>query len=325
MDPLDFAIYRYLSPDGEARFWAGRRVIDPMITPRQIAERVQIGERVGISESGVRARLIHLAERGFLKDKIVVPNPALFGGRVFVADLPVRQPGEVDHTLHDVSLVDGVIFVRDIMDEDQRKLRVHFISDSDAAAERQAALLGRLSSKGKVLVPEPYYTPPCESELSSMDWRVLEAVWRRPDTTFAEIAGTLGITLKTAARSYRHLVDSRACWWTHGPASEEFPLALVRLDLRSPKDREPLAGWIDKETRLWMPVAGDGFGVEPGDAAAVLAGIVPADAPTVLERFLRECAKVEGVVSIRRTFPLGSAIYLTWFADRLRRALRVRS
>lgn len=317
MDPLDFAIYRFLSPGGEARFWAGRRVIDPMVTPREIMERVQISERVVISESAVRARLDHLADRGFLKDKTVIPNPSLFGRRVFVVDLLVRQSGEVDRILRDVSLVEGVVFTRDVMDEDERNIRVHFVSESDATASRQGALLGRLSSAGKPLVPQPYYTPPCDRELSPLDWRVLKTVWHHPDAPFAEIARTVGITLKTAARSYHQLLDSRACWWTHGPESEEFPLALVCIDLRSPKDLDPITGWIEKEAHPWMPVARDGFGLVPEDVTTVLPGLVPADAPTVLERFLRKCAREDGVVRIRRTFPLGSASYPAWFADRL--------
>ena len=324
MDPLDFAIYRYLSPGGEARFWAGRRVIDPIITPRQISERVQIGERVSISESGVRARLLQLTERGFLKDRAVVPNPGLFGRRVFVVDLLVKHSGEVDRILRDLALVDGVVFARDVMDEDERTMRVHFVSESDATASRQAALLGRLASAARPLVPRSYYTPPCASELTPLDWRVLRCVWHRPDSTFAEIAESAGISLKTAARCYHQLIDSRACWWTHGPDSEEFPLALVRADLRASKTREAITGWIVKEAPAWMPVANDGFGLEPERAATVVAGLVPADAPTVLERFLRKLAGVEGVERIRRTFPLGSASYPDWFTERITERARAR-
>jgi len=319
MDALDFAIYRFLSRSGEARFWAGRRVIDPTVTPREIAE------RVGISESGVRARLLHLADRGFLKDRAVIPNPSLFGQRIYVADLLVKQSVEVDRILRDLTLVEGVVFTRDVMDEDERKIQVHFVSESDPTAARHAALLGRLSSVGRPLVPQAYYTPPCDRELSPLDWRVLQVVWRDPEATFGEIAETVRISLKTAARSYHQMVESRACWWTHGPNSEEFPLALVRADLQSSKDRDSIAGWILKEAPGWMPVASDGFGLEPGLAETVVAGLVPADAPTILERFLRKFASLEGVSRIRRTFPLGSATYPAWFADRIADRVHARS
>lgn len=318
MDSLDFAIYRFLAPAGEARFWAGRRIIDPTITPREISE------RVGISESGVRTRLGHLAERGFLRDKAVIPNPSLFGMQVFVTDLLVHQSGEVDRLLHDLSLVEGVVFTRDLMDEEERKIQVHFVSESESTAARHAALMGRLSPTGEPALASPYYIPPCGRELSPLGWRALAGVWQRPDTTIAELSKTVGVTLKTAARSYHQLLESRACWWTHGPSSEEFPLALVSVDLRTPGDREAVAGWVVQEIRNWIPVADDGLGFEPAESTTVLAGLVPADAPTVLERFLRKLAGVDGVAKIRRTFPLGSATYTSWFGERIDERLRGR-
>ncbi len=311
MDPLDFAIYRFLSPGGEARFWGGRRLIDPRITPRTIAE------RVGISESGVRNRLEHLAERGFLKDQVVLPNPSLFGRRLFVTDLPIRQSADVDHLLRDLGLVDGVVFTRDILDESERKMQVHYVADSTATAARVGALIGRLSPGGAPAAPRPYYIPPCSRELSPLDWRVLLFLRREPEAPLAEIHDAVGISLKTAARCYHQLIDAHACWWTHGPASEEFPLALVRIDLASAAHRDPVIGWIERSTHGWMPVAGDGFGVEPGGGATALAGLVPADVPTSLERFLRRLASVEGVAEIRRTFALGSSIYPGWFTDHI--------
>ncbi len=311
MDPLDFAIYRYLSRGGEARFWGGRRIIDPRITPREIAE------RVAISESGVRSRLRRLAERGYLRDTFVTPNPSLFGKRAFVADLPVKHPGEVDRILRDLALVEGVVFTRDLMDEDQRKIQVHFLSDSEATAARLGALIGRLSPAGGPAAPRLYYIPPCERELSPLCWRVLESVWRAPDATLAEIAKAAGIALKTAARSYQQLIESHACWWTHGPSSEEFPLAFVGASLRRPQAFDAVMRWVTEEATAWMPVACDGFGVEPERLPNMVAGLVPADAPTVLERFLRGLAGVDGVARVQRTFPLGSTFYPSWFSDKL--------
>jgi DNA-binding Lrp family transcriptional regulator len=311
MDPTDFAIFRFLSEGGVARFWGGRCVIDPRITPREVAERLDI------SESGVRARLHQISERGFLRDRCVVPNPALFGRRVFVADLPVTHSGEVDRMLGDLALVDGVIFTRDTLDEEQRKIESYFVSENDSSAARLAALLGRLSSEESRVVARPYFTPPCGRQLTPLDLRVLRTLWRSPEATFAELAEDVGISLKTAARIYHHLIESRACWWTHGPASEEFPLALVRIALRNAEDSPGVAEWIRRDGYTWMPVAQDGFGLDPSLAGGVMVGLVPADLPTVLERFLRRLFMVEGVAHIQRTFALGSAMYPAWFADRI--------
>lgn len=311
MDTLNFAIYRYLSPGGVARFWAGRRQIDPRITPREVAE------RVGISESGTRARLQQLTQRGFLRDQAVAPNPSLFGKRTFVADLPVKQSGEVDRILRDLSLVDGVVFARDVLDEDERTMQVYFLSDSDSAASRVTMLLGRLSPAGRSVPHRPYFIPSCDRELSPLEWKVLACVQKQADATFAAIAGSVGISQKTAARVYHQLIDSRACWWTHGPASEEFPLALVKVSLREARDLDHVVGWILQEGHPWMPVARDGLGLDPQSSEKILAGLVPADVPTITERFLRRLAAVDGVVGIRRTFALGSAVYSAWFSDRI--------
>jgi DNA-binding Lrp family transcriptional regulator len=311
MDPLDFAIYRFQSPGGEARFWAGRRVIDPTIPVREIAD------RVGISENGVRARMRSLVERGFLGPKAVTPNPSLFGARVYVAELPVLEAAEVERLLRDLALVEGVIFARDVMDEEERKIRVHFVSDAEPATARRAALLRRLSPSGEVHAPQLYWIPPCDHELSPLDWRVLQAVWLHPDASIAEIGTSVGISLKTAARRFHQLIESRAVWWTPGPALEEFPLALVSIFLRGPEDRGSIAGKIARETSAWMPVASDGLGLEPGAQATLIAGLVPADAPAILERTLRKFAGLPGVTKVRRTFALGSTGYPAWFAERI--------
>ncbi len=311
MDPVDFAIYRYLSPGGEARFWAGRRVLDPTIPIREIAE------RVGISENGVRARLRGLTERGYVGATAVTPNPSLFGVRVVVAELPVKDAGDVERILRDIALVDGAVFARDVLDEEERKIRVHFISDSDAATSRRTALLRRLSPTGLVRAPEPYWIPPCDRDLSSLDWRVLRAVWNRPDGSMAQIASAVGISLKTTARRLRELRDSRACWWTPGAGVEEFPLALVRISTDREETREAVLGQVAKDAPSWMPVANDGAGTDPAAAPTEVVGLIPADLPTALERTVRKLAVIPGVRRVRRTYALGSMIYPSWYGERI--------
>jgi DNA-binding Lrp family transcriptional regulator len=319
VDLLDFAVYRFLSPRGEARFWAGRRLIDPTIPAREIAK------RVGISENGVRARLRGLAQQGFLRGTTVVLNPSLFGARVFVVELPVKKVNEVDRVFRDLALVEEVVFARDTLDEGDRQIRVHFVSENDSTATLRAALLRRLSPTNQLRGPQPYWIPSCERELSPLDWRVLRAVWSHPDATITETASALRISPKTAARRYHQLIESRACWWTHGPYSEEFPLALLRVEVLDPAHRDHVAERILREATAWMPVAGDGLGLEPGSSPNVIAGLVPADVPTVLEKFVRKCAALPGVVDVRRTFALGSATYPAWFADRIVDQMQARS
>jgi DNA-binding Lrp family transcriptional regulator len=311
MDPLDFAIYRALSPGGEARFWAGRLVIDPAIPAREIAE------KVGISENGVRARLRGLTRQGFLRGKAVTPNPSLFGVRVLVASIPVHEAGEVERIYRDLGLVEGVIFARDTLDEGNRQVRVYFVSDTEATTARRGALLRRLSPSAQIETPVPYWIPPCDREPSPLDWRIVEAARRSPDATLTETARAARISLKTATRRLHLLVASRACWWTYGGDSEELPLALIRVDVHDPPHRDPVVGRILELAPEWMPVAHDGLGLEPESVTTVIAGLMPADAPTLLERTVRSIAGIEGVTKVGRTFALGSMSYPAWFADQV--------
>ena len=319
MDPLDLAIYRSLSPGGEARFWAGRRIIDPRIPAREIAE------GVGVSENGVRLRLQSLARRGFLRGTSVIPNPSLFGVRVYVAELPVKEAGEVERIYRDLELVEGVVFARDTLDEGERRVQVHFVSESDATAARRTSLLSRLSGGRRLGAPRPYWIPPCETELTPLDWRFLRAVSQHPDATIAETAKAVRVSLKTAARRYHHLLDAKACWWTHGPDSEEFPLAFLRLEVQDPAHRDAVSGMIRDAEIPWMPAAPDGFGLEPANTTTVVAGLVPADAPTVLERMVRKLAALPGVVAVHRTFALGSMTYPAWFSEQVARRVTERA
>lgn len=311
MDSLDFAVYRYLSPGGEARFWAGRRVLDPRITPREVAE------RVGISESAARSRIARLGSAGYLRDRTVVPNPSLFEERVFVADLRVRQPGEVDRILRDIGLVEGVVFTRDVLDEDRRKIEAYFLAKDERAGTAAAMLLGRLVPSDGPVTAKEYHIPRCSRELTALDWRVLQGVWGHPEATLSELAATARISAKTAARCYRELIDSRACWWTHGPRSEEFPLALVLAELRTDRAYDGVLSWVAREAGAWMPVARDGLGIDPEVPVPFFVGLFPADVPAALERFVRKLSKLPGVTGVRRTFALGSATYPAAFAQRL--------
>jgi len=311
VDPVDFAVYRYLSPGGEARFWAGRRIIDPTIPAREIAA------RVGLSENAVRARLRSLADRGYLKGSAVTPNPALFEAQVRSVEIPIESSGESERLFRDLALVDGVVFARDTLDEGDRRVRVHFVTDQEATTARIVALLARLAAPRTPSPAAPYYVPPAEREPSPLDWRLLAARMRNPDADLGELAELVGISAKTAARRHHLLHAGRAWWWTHGPDSEEFPLALLRIYLRDSSARRAVTKRVADRAPAWMPVAPDGLGQEPDENSAIVAVLVPADAPTTLERMVKEISDLAGVERVQRTFPLGSRTYPTWFVDRV--------
>jgi DNA-binding Lrp family transcriptional regulator len=316
VDAKDYAIYRYLSPDGLARFWASRRLVDPRVTAREIAA------RVGLSEAGVRARLRSLQADGLLRGSAVSLNPSLFDASVVVVDVPVRTPRESDRLFQDLAVVDGVVFARDVLDEEDRDVAVYLVSDSPAGTARRVALVRRLSPTGALRGPRPYWIPPCPRPPTALDWRLLAAFRRQPDSTVAAIAQDAGVGLKTTARRFDLLLESHACWWSHSSDSEEWPLALLALTLETEADRSAVSAEASTACGTWLPVAADGLGLAPGDLNATVGGLVPVVTPASLETTVRKVLDLDGVASVRRTFGLRSATYPQWTDERLAERLR---
>ena len=260
MDAKDYAIYRYLSPDGFARFWASRRLIDPRVTAREIAE------RVGLSEAGVRSRLRSLKEGGLLRGSSVGINPSLFDAPVSVVEVPIRTPKESDQLFHDLPLAEGLLFARDVLDEEDRKVSVYLAAESDVALARRVGLVRRLAPSREIRGPRPYWIPPCSRGPTPLDWKLLAAFRRRPDSTVAEIANDAGVGVKTTARRFDLLLEAHACWWSHSPESQEWPLALLLVDIDPGAEPLATAAKVAARSPGWIPVAPDGFGVEPGPA-----------------------------------------------------------
>jgi DNA-binding Lrp family transcriptional regulator len=311
VDATDYAIYRELSPDRLIRFWASRRLVDPRISAGEIAR------RIGLSEAGVRARLRSLRTKGLLRGTEVSLHPAVFGASVVMADIAVRSPAEAEHLFRDLAVADGVVFARDLLDEEDRKVYVYYLSENPALTARRTALLTRLSPTGKVGGPRPYWLPPCERVPTPLDWKLLAVFRREPDATLARFAAKAGVSLKTAGRRFNALLDARACWWSMSDDSDEWPLAVLRISLRPGTDPASVAAEIARTNEVWLPVAPDGFGLDPDGPERPLVGLVPAERPAALEKAVRQILAIEGVASVRRTFGLGSKTYSHWVDERL--------
>lgn len=311
MDAIDYAIYRYLSADGQVRFWGARRLVDPLVSAREIAN------RVGLSEPGVRARLKGLERRGYLRGRETGMNPSLFGVSLVVSEIPLSEPHEAERLLGELALVDGVTFARDILDEQDRSMRVFYVSDNPAATARRTSLLRKLAPSPAFRGPVPYWIPPSDRAMTRLDWRLVEAFRRHPEATQRDLAEEVGVSLKTASHRFHQLLDARAVWSALSSSSEELPLAMFSIAVRDGVDPVVVAREIERLHPGWMPVAPDGRGVPPPDALGVIVGLLPAESPAALERALRRTLAVDGVASTRRTFALGSATFPQWFDERL--------
>ncbi len=311
MDAIDYSIYRYLSPDGLARFWASRRLVDPRVTAREI------GDRVGLSEAGVRSRLRALKESGLLRGTSVSLNPSLFDASVAVVDVPIRTPKESDQLFRDLGVVDGVLFARDLLNDEERSVSVYLVAESAGATARRVALVRRLVPEVAVRGPRTYWIPACSRVPTALDWRLLAVFRRSPDATLGQIAKDAGIGPKTAARRFGLLMDARACWWSHSSESDEWPLALLTVTTDAGADPGRISSRIAGLNDAWLPVAPDGFGLDPASPPATVVGLVPVGTPAALEKTVRRVLETEGVAQVRRTFGLRSATFRQWTDDLL--------
>jgi len=311
VDALDFAIYRRLSPDGVARFWASRRLMDPRITAQQIAR------DVGLSEAGVRGRMMSLRRKGYLLGSEVWVNPSLFGVTVDYMEVPVDDSHEARRLLKDLALVEGVFFARDILDEEDRKVRVHFVSDTPAGDHRRASLIRRLAGRKVFRGPRPYFVPRCDRRMSPLDWRVVRALRTSPDAPLTRVARDAGVHLKTFSRRFHSLLDAHAIWWTHSRATLEMPLALLTVTLRSPARTGDLAAHLPPSFHAWMPVAPDGFGLAPDATQGYEAGLLLTESPAAVESAIHRLLDLPIVAAVRRTFTLGFGVYPEWFDDQI--------
>lgn len=318
MDATDYAIYRYLSPDGQIRFWGSRRLVDPRVSAREIAK------KVGLSEAGVRVRLKALEGRGYLRGRETGLNPSLFQVTLVVSEIPVREPEQAQRLLTDLALVEGVTFARDILDETDRKIRVFYVSDTPAATNRRTALLRKLAPTPQFRGPTPYWIPPCETELTRLDWKLLRAFRKLPEATLGDLAKEVHVSPKTGAGRFHRLLDARAGWSALSSSCEELPLSMLTISVRPEEDPTAVAESVGRLHPSWMPVAPDGLGVPLAKAPHSLIGLLPAEAPAALEQAVRRTLAIDGVSGVHRTFALGSANFPQWFDDRLEAKIRER-
>lgn len=311
MDDKDFAVLRWLSTDGVARFWGSRRVLDPRITAREIAR------RVGTSETSVRMRLRSLGRQGLLLGHEVWPNPALFGARELFVEVRVRATREVARLFDECALVDGVVLARDWIGPEARKVQIYLVDHDPADTERRLALLRRLVQPEPLLGPFPVHTPEGPGGLGRLDWELLREMLRHPEHGVARLARDMGVSLKTVARRFHALLDSRACWYTPGPDTEDGPWSFVRVVCRGPAERQRVADDVGRLFPSWMPLAAESAPAPPGQEGREFSGLLLTESLAQLERGVRRIETIDGVEGTFQGFALGTRTYPAWFRQQI--------
>jgi DNA-binding Lrp family transcriptional regulator len=315
LDEVDFAIYRYMFPGGEGRFWGSRPVIDPRISAREI------GDLVHLSEVTVRARVAKLRSEGFIEGYDVWPSPRLFGASLRVLELTARDTHHADRILFVLGRVDGVVSARVMIDEDSRHVQVSFVEDTPERRDRCAREIVRLSD-AKIAIPSvPEWIPPCSRTMTPLDWRIVAQLRRSPELGLGEHARALGVTLKTLSRRFNELLDSHAILWTMSVDNSQLSVASCTVELEDPALRDEVSQRIETRIGGWLPVARAGLGESLDPPAAWIAAVFWVRSPAATEELIRKLLKIPGVRLVRRRFPSSTINVPTWLDRRLHEQL----
>jgi DNA-binding Lrp family transcriptional regulator len=194
-DALDLAILRA---------WTGEETPRLGVDPRNSPER--IARLLRVSPATVRRHLTQWRTRGFLRGYDVIPHPGLLGGRLAARLLEFPNPIALERAIAALGLVDGMIQVMPARDT----LLVAYMVDSDAQARRRQAQLGAVEAVKAVGPEMALEFEPCSRRMSRADWRLAQALRRRPEARLAELAGEVGQSVRTTSRRYDELVDESA-------------------------------------------------------------------------------------------------------------------
>ena len=299
----------------EARFWASESVVDPRVTPTEIAR------RTGRSRSGVQVRLKRWRDSGFWKGYEVWPNPRLFGASLATIDVPVRGPAQVDDLFDSLRMVDGVVAARDYLGEDGRSVRAYAICDTARELDRRRRLIARIASNPSELVCQEYWVPETLESLSRLDWRIVALYRSMPEIRLREAAARLGVTPKTLSRRRDRLVDSHALWWLLTSDSGMLSVATYYVRLENPSWRYRVKEALGTRVKGWVPCADDGFGRMPSWDLDTVAGLSFVDSPASIDSVARDMLEIPGVAAVTWKVPRGFRSYGDWFDRAIRSEL----
>jgi hypothetical protein len=261
----------------------------------------------------VQARLRAWKDAGFLIGYEVWPNPRLFDVELCTVDIPVETPAHVDLLLSDLSLIEGVVSARGLLDEDGRTVRAYLIDDGGVGLGRRRRLIRRVAGLATEPEVHPYWVPECDVDLSPLDWRILSFYRSYPEAGLTEGAKNLGITAKTLSARRDRLLDHHAMWWLLTTNSSKFPAVSFFVTVSEPTRVSTVKVAMEGISPGWIPCADDGFGIRPTPSISIVAGLVLVDSPASVDDLARQITRVPGVAAVRWRVPREFRGYPEWY------------
>lgn len=240
-----------------------------------------LARSLGTSTDTIKRRLAALRKAGVFHGTQVFPNPRLLGLRMasfhFRLGAAVRRlvpPGAV-------TKVPGVLGVFDMVGGD-RCVDVAFADDGSRDVVR-SELAGLLGAESSHFVD---YASPAPTAMTVLDWRIIQALRRAPETSLEEAADKLGVSLRTVKRRFDRMAKDGCLdvigLWDPGAIQGHLLVDLV-FHLAPEAGRPELAAVLNAFRSRWV-----GQWSPPDQRLGALTLVVVAGSSRELEDYRRE-------------------------------------
>lgn len=307
VDDLDLDILRWMYPGGVWSPWG----TDPRITVAEIAS------HVGLNRTAVWARLCKWRKVGFWDGFETQVNCRIFGAGVLMVSFQVADSAQGWELLDRTGAIEGVMwaslhFGDSLVARNVEYVLVTMVADTRANHLRRMRALRRLSPTGVVDGPLAFEPPPCSRTLSRLDWRILSAMVARPNSSAAQLAADVGVSLKTLDHHRSMLIDGRVVFSTPRLDWSKMSCLAVNLYCKSSEDGQGAARALECRLPHSIPVSLDGFNGPDQEIKSrkVFTFMVPAHSPHAIPTLVRDLSRLPGVTLVlpelwgpRRGFP----------------------
>lgn len=281
--------------------------LDPRLSAAAIAEKARA------PRSTVQARLAQWRESGFFPRSDVWPSPALFGANTGGIGLMVPDARAKPGVLRDLALVDGILGSLDHLGP---FVALQVADESPASRERRLALLAKLPGVERVR-PLGFTSIPAPDPPTPLQWRIIEALRAEPDAPLAVLADKVSVSVRTFARHYGELVETRRVWFVPLLDFSRFPgvVAKIHVEPAEPARRRAILDELMRQFPEGVQHTHE-HGPPPVPGAPIELFLQFENAAAV-DAAIKTMLGVEGVRNVEASFPLRFASIGSWFDERL--------
>jgi DNA-binding Lrp family transcriptional regulator len=160
-----------------------------------------VAQKLGTTENTVRNRIDSLYAAGMILGWRLGINPTVFGYQTSFLFFDVSLAGEKEDVLRKFRAIPGVLWIVDYFGNTAGVLIAH--KDDKSLAKVLEPVRSILDSKVYTRVNN--WFPEVNIHLTETDWEIIKSLRKNPRKPYTDLAGELGISVRTARRRLRRL------------------------------------------------------------------------------------------------------------------------